>query len=92
MPGMAGGEKENAIPSGSYRAFEVRHGQLFERPRWQVLSDMHTKVNQLMIVLFPQPTKKYHGIKIECSRFCTTSERAKWSHRRNAGAEEPRAL
>jgi len=32
---------------------EVRHGQLIKRIRWQVLSDMHTRVNQPMIVLFP---------------------------------------
>jgi hypothetical protein len=36
---------------------------LLERLRWQVLCDMHTRVNERTIVLFPYSAKKYHGIK-----------------------------
>jgi hypothetical protein len=34
-----------------------------ERLQWQVLSDVHIKVNQLTVVLFPKRAKKYRGIK-----------------------------
>jgi hypothetical protein len=39
-------------------------------------SDTYTRVNQRMIVLFPQRQNKFPRNKTECRQFCTVNQRA----------------
>src|ERR1700722_11213568 len=76
----------------SYRAARSEAWQAARTTRRQTRVPCSHQGKQAKAHFIPIVLKNFPCNKSRVFRFCTTSERANWSHRGNAGAEEPRAL
>src|ERR1700735_3607931 len=76
----------------SYRAARSEAWPAARMTRRQARFRCSHKGKRAMARFIPIVHKNFQGNKTGSCRFCTTSQRANWSHRGKAGAEEPRAL